>query len=122
MQGDVKINDSVSESASTRSGSRGAVFTGLLSAAVLVVSTAAVFPFYFSRIQRAPGTNEPVSMLRTDDMHNHLAYSKEFDKGLRAGSIYPRWMADVNKGYGVATMIYYPPGFHYLSSIVHIAV
>ncbi|MFY9609843.1 MAG: 6-pyruvoyl-tetrahydropterin synthase-related protein, partial [Blastocatellia bacterium] len=42
--------------------------------------------------------------------------------GLRAGSIYPRWMADVNKGYGVATMIYYPPGFHYLSSIVHIAV
>jgi uncharacterized membrane protein len=46
----------------------------------------------------------------------HLHTMEQFDKVLRSGVIYPRWVPDINHGYGILTLIYYPPGFFYLTS------
>ena len=84
----------------------------------LIGGIIAAAPF-FSRAERSPGTHDTVKMLWTDDLPNHLAYSKQFDKVFRSGVLYPRWLPDVNNGYGVATMIFYPPGMHYLALVFH---
>ncbi|MEK6409157.1 MAG: 6-pyruvoyl-tetrahydropterin synthase-related protein [Acidobacteriota bacterium] len=78
----------------------------------------AVAPF-FSRTERSPINNEAVKMLWTDDLPSHFAFSKQFDKVFRSGVLYPRWLSDVNKGYGIATTIFYPPGLNYLALLVH---
>ncbi|HSB10359.1 MAG TPA: 6-pyruvoyl-tetrahydropterin synthase-related protein [Blastocatellia bacterium] len=52
----------------------------------------------------------------------HLFIMPQFDKVLRSGVIYPRWIPDINRGYGLLNMIYYPPGFFYLTSAVHTVV
>lgn len=87
---------------------------------VLFVSAGiiAVAPF-FSRTERSPITNETVKMLWTDDLPSHFAFSKQFDNVFRSGVVYPRWLSDVNKGYGIATTIFYPPGLNYLALLFH---
>jgi hypothetical protein len=85
---------------------------------VLAVSTAVVSPFYFSRIA-VPGQPGGAQLISTHDMAEHLIVMEEFDKVLRSGVVYPRWFADANKGYGSAWPNFYPPGFYYLTSVVH---
>jgi hypothetical protein len=53
-------------------------------------------------------------------MAEHLIVMEQFDKVLRSGVMYPRWLPDLNKGYGSAWPNFYPPGFYYLTSAVHI--
>lgn len=84
----------------------------------ILVGIMAVTPF-FSRTARTPGSHETTKMLWTDDLPNHLAFSKQFDRVFRSGVVYPRWLPDINNGYGVATMIFYPPGVHYLALVFH---
>lgn len=87
--------------------------------AALVIGTGAVAPFFFSRRERAPGSNTLFRLIDTHDLWSHLFIMPQFDKVLRSGVIYPRWIPDINRGYGLLTMIYYPPGFYYLTSAVH---
>ncbi len=73
-------------------------------------------PFFLSRSNSVSGS---VTMLATHDMVQHLAVMQDFDKVLKSGVFYPRWLPDINNGYGIPWMNYYPPGFYYLSSFVH---
>jgi 4-amino-4-deoxy-L-arabinose transferase-like glycosyltransferase len=94
----------------------------LILISALTISTAAVIPFYFSRVERVPGTDKVFRLIDTHDLWMHLYVVEQFDKVLRSGVIYPRWIPDINRGYGILNMIYYPPGFFYLSSAVHMVV
>jgi len=58
-------------------------------------------------------------MVNTHDMIQHLAVMKDFDKVLKSGVIYPRWLSDINNGYGIPWMNFYPPGFYYAASFVN---
>lgn len=87
--------------------------------AALVVGTAAVAPFFFSRREKVPGTDQVLRLIDTHDLWMHLFIMEEFDKVLGSGVIYPRWIPDINQGYGLLNMIYYPPGVFYLSSLFH---
>jgi uncharacterized membrane protein len=118
MQESIQAASSVSEKSSQKAGAKTLLLKALPFVLFVLVGVISVAPFY-SRTERAPNTNEPVKMLWTDDMPNHLAYSKAFDKAFRSGIFYPRWLPEVNKGYGVAMMIFYPPGVHYLSFFFH---
>lgn len=51
-----------------------------------------------------------------DDTTAHVTWASQFDSVLRSGSIYPRWLPDVNLGYGNPTFIFYGPFFYYLVS------
>lgn len=94
---------------------------GLLVFAALVAGTVLAAPFYFSH--KVPTPEGPVSQaINTHDMAQHLAVMAQFDKVLRSGTLYPRWLPDVNKGYGLAWTNFYPPGFYYLTSLVNLAV
>ena len=94
-------------------------FGALLVLAALVTATAIVVPFYVSRYRSYPiATRLP----KTHDMAQHLAVMEQFDKVLRAGSLYPRWLPDANNGYGLAWTNYYPPAFYYLTSLINLAV
>ncbi len=94
----------------------------LIALSALTISTIAVIPFFFSRREKAPGSNTVLRLIDTHDLWIHLFIMPQFDKVLRSGVIYPRWIPDINGGYGLLTMIYYPPGFFYLSSAIHTVV
>lgn len=82
-------------------------------AVILLVSLLAIAPFFFSQQGRG------VTLLSTHDMTTHFALMDQFDKVLRSGVYYPRWLPDINNGHGIASMNYYPPGFYYLTSLFH---
>lgn len=90
-------------------------------AAVVVVAIAAVAPFFFSHYEQT-SSGSVRRIVTTHDLWMHLHTMEQFDKDLRSGVIYPRWVADINHGYGILTLIYYPPGFFYLTSAVHAVV
>jgi hypothetical protein len=92
------------------------LFAGLLVLASLVIGAAAVAPFFFAK--RASGAIES-RMLATHDLATILVMMEEFDKGLRSGMLYPRWLADINYNYGAPIMVFYPPGLFYLASLIH---
>lgn len=43
------------------------------------------------------------------DIRHHYKWAYFFCDGLREGSLYPRWLAGINRGYGSPVMFYYPP-------------
>lgn len=88
----------------------------------IAVATAAVAPFFFSRREKVPGTNQILRLIDTHDLWMHLYIMQEFDSVLRSGVIYPRWIPEINRGYGILNMIYYPPGFFYMTSSVHTVI
>ncbi len=94
---------------------------GLRVLAALVVATAIVAPFYLGR-RGAPSTNNALVVPNTHDMAQHLAVMEQFDKVLRTGTLYPRWLPDVNDGYGLAWTNFYPPGLYYVTSLVNAPV
>jgi hypothetical protein len=83
---------------------------------VLAVSAAVVAPFYYSRPLRSPDGNRVAKLIWTDDLPMHLPLMQEFDRVRRSGVIYPRWLAGANSGYGIVTMVFYPPGSYFLCS------
>jgi hypothetical protein len=81
----------------------------------VLVSAALTAPFFYSnRTQPAQ-----VEIRQTKDMGIHLAVMEQFDKVLRSGSVYPRWLPDINYGYGNAWPNFYQPGFYYLTSLAY---
>ena len=93
---------------------------GVFVVVVSLVSAALVAPFYMARHKADPVSGQTSRLLSTHDMAAHFGVMESFDKMLRAGIAYPRWLADMNRGYGSATTNYYPPGFYYLTSLVNL--
>ena len=94
----------------------------IIASIFLIVGISAVVPFYFSRYDESPGGARVRRLILTHDLWMHLHTMEQFDNVLRSGVIYPRWVADINHGYGILTLIYYPPGFFYLTSAVNAVV
>lgn len=94
----------------------------IVAAVVLIIGLAVAAPFYFSRSEQSPGGARVRYLITTHDLWMHLHTMEQFDKDLRSGVLYPRWVADINHGYGILTLIYYPPGFYYLTSAIHAVV
>ena len=87
----------------------------------LIASSIIVSPFFLSRTEKTL-RGESLRVAQTHDLIQHLAVMKEFDKVLRSGNLYPRWLPDYNKGYGGPWMDFYPPGFYYLSSLFNLVI
>ena len=79
----------------------------LLAISAITISTAALIPFFFSRVERVPGSDKVLRLIDSHDLWMHLYVVEQFDKVLRSGVIYPRWIPDINRGYGLLNMIYY---------------
>jgi hypothetical protein len=88
----------------------------------VLVGALAVAPFYYSRYEKLPGSDFVLRLIDSHDLWMHLHIMEQFDKVLRSGEIYPRWMPDINHGYGILNLIFYPPGFFYLTSAAFAAV
>lgn len=80
---------------------------------IIISSIALVYPFFASG-QRPAGNDGKIMLLNTHDLGMHVPQAMDLDKSLRAGVLYPRWLSNVNNGYGNATMLFYPPVFFYL--------
>lgn len=90
--------------------------TGVLIVTFSILMSAAITaPFFYSNRTQS----RPVEIRQTKDMGIHLAVMEQFDKVLRSGSVYPRWLPDINYGYGNAWPNFYQPGFYYLTSLGH---
>lgn len=53
------------------------------------------------------------------DSHEYYRYpwlAQEFSAALKSGILYPRWLPDINGGYGYPTFVFYQPAFFYLAS------
>jgi 6-pyruvoyl-tetrahydropterin synthase related domain len=94
---------------------------GLIVFAALIAGAVLAAPFYRSHNEVTPD-GKVLRAIATHDLAQHLAVMEQFDKVLRSGVFYPRWLPDVNKGYGLAWTNFYPPGFYYLTSLVNLAV
>jgi len=86
-------------------------------AIALIIGIAAVSPFYLSRYEKSEETGEVYRLFVTHDLVMHLPQAQDFDRVLRSGVIYPRWLPNVNHGYGVVTLVFYPPGQFYLMAL-----
>jgi 4-amino-4-deoxy-L-arabinose transferase-like glycosyltransferase len=93
-------------------------FPALLLAVLTLVAVSAITPFYVRHRTGIGAEDTRQGMIWTHDMVNHQAVAEMFYKGIKSGVIYPRWLADANNGYGIPLMVYYPPGFYYLTSAI----
>ena len=48
------------------------------------------------------------------DLTNHFRFGVPFYDAIRAGDLYPGWLAESNHGYGDPSFRFYPPAFYYL--------
>ena len=55
--------------------------------------------------------------LPTDDIMYHLIYSHHFSKQFLQGDFYPRWLQDMNVGFGSPTFFFYGPIPYFFTSI-----
>ena len=55
----------------------------------------------------------------THDGEYHVVRAYQFDKTLRDGDLYPRWLPDLNYGYGTPLLNYYYPLPYYAMSFLH---
>lgn len=56
----------------------------------------------------------------THDGEYHVVRAYQFDKTLWDGDFYPRWLPDLNYGYGIPLLNYYYPLPYYAISLIHI--
>lgn len=81
----------------------------------ILASAAIVAPFFYSN----PHSVGPGAIRFAHDLAIHRSVMEHFDNMLRSSSLYPRWLSDVNYGYGNAWPNFYQPGFYFLTSLVH---
>ncbi|HJQ69078.1 MAG TPA: hypothetical protein VKA70_08905 [Blastocatellia bacterium] len=91
----------------------------LIALLCVALSGVAVVPFFFMGVTPDGSGGMELRMPATHDMHLHYEQMKSFQHGLSAGSIYPRWEEDTNRGFGAPTMSYYPPGVYYVTSLFY---
>ena len=48
------------------------------------------------------------------DLWNHFRFALPFYESIRAGTLYPGWLAESNNGFGDPRFRFYPPGLYYL--------
>ena len=51
------------------------------------------------------------------DIYHHLIFSHHFSSQLLQGELYPRWLLNMNGGFGSPTFFFYPPVPYYLTAI-----
>lgn len=56
-------------------------------------------------------------IFNTHDLHVHLRWLQHFYLHLSEGSWYPRWLAELNYGYGSPAFVFYPPAVVYFGSV-----
>jgi 6-pyruvoyl-tetrahydropterin synthase-like protein len=86
--------------------------------AFLFVSAISIFPYFFSHYEDTGGGRK-YKFIKSHDIANHYFAMEQFEKTFRAGALYPRWYGDANRGYGIATPNFYPPGFYYCSTLAN---
>src|SRR2546430_537813 len=52
-----------------------------------------------------------------NDLPNHYHFALPFYEQIRAGDIYPGWLASTNFGYGDPVSRFYPPALYYLFAV-----
>jgi hypothetical protein len=83
----------------------------------VVLSAIASIPYFFIANPHPGESRWSLHMPATHDMHAHYNQMRSFEEGLRSGTVYPRWEADTNRGFGAPTTSYYPPGVYYLTAL-----
>lgn len=55
------------------------------------------------------------------DFFRHLVLSELFSEAISAGVWYPRWIPDLNGGYGYPVFVFYQPGYFYVAHLFSLA-
>lgn len=97
-------------------------FNVSLVAAAVVIAALSVVPFFLHIPSTPSGRLVTLRLLLTHDLNEHLVVMEQFDKSLRSGVLYPRWLPDINGEYGNAWTNFYPPLCYYLASAIHAVV
>ncbi|HLF82831.1 MAG TPA: 6-pyruvoyl-tetrahydropterin synthase-related protein [Blastocatellia bacterium] len=121
MSDEAHVSDKNSHVATRRARSSRPLKVSLIGGAV-VLAALSVAPFFVQMRQTASGRALNLRLFSTHDLKEHLVVMEQFDKSLRSGVVYPRWLAEVNGEYGNAWTNFYPPVCYYLSSTIHAVV
>lgn len=90
------------------------MIAGAVALAVLVV-----VPFFVGSAPTPSGQQPRLRVLPTHDLDEHMVVMEQFDKSIRSGVLYPRWLAEINDGHGNAWPNFYPPASYYLTAAIH---
>lgn len=66
------------------------------------------------------GLTSPIifsGILKSHDISWHLSFSKSFSEQLWNGDFYPRWLGEMNNGFGSPSFFFYPPIPYYFTSL-----
>ena len=59
------------------------------------------------------------TILSGHDISYHLSFSKSFSEQIWNGDFYPRWLFQMNNGFGSPSFFFYPPIPYYFTSLFH---
>lgn len=77
---------------------------------VLAVAALSVFPFMSSLLNPR--------LAETHEVYRYLVLGEWFHRAREAGDLYPRWIAEMNGGYGYPEFVFYQPGYFFLQDFV----
>jgi hypothetical protein len=79
--------------------------------AILLVAPLATLLLLLPTLWERPGA------LTGGDISAHVQFARGVLDSVRAGSLFPRWLADVNYGFGGPVFIFYPIASYYLAAL-----
>lgn len=93
----------------------------IVSIGALVLALLLVGPFFLTRRGETPRGSRWMAVPFTHDMRQHLSVLRQLDDAVRTGELYPRWQPELNKGYGLPWLNYYPPAFYWFAEVFLLA-
>lgn len=61
-------------------------------------------------------------MTHGHDSNLHMLWSHYFSQQLFSGDLYPRWLVEMNSGFGSPVFYFYPPAVYYINSVIALFV
>src|SRR5690349_17740175 len=77
----------------------------LVALIIVLIATAAFIPVFLNGFPKGA------------DIKHHYRWSFFFLQAIKKGNLYPRWLAEINRGYGSPVTLYYPPLSLYASAV-----
>ena len=77
----------------------------LVALIIVLIATAAFIPVFLNGFPKGA------------DIKHHYRWSFFFLQAIKKGYLYPRWLAEINRGYGSPVTLYYPPLSLYASAV-----
>src|SRR6266849_2666276 len=101
----MQVKKTASTSPAAQQSRKAAPRSLLIASIIVLVATVAFLPIFLNGFPKGA------------DIKHHYRWSFFFLQAIKKGYLYPRWLAEINRGYGSPVTLYYPPLSLYASAV-----